>query len=109
MICGGSARSTLKGPPGAKRIRKKEMVTTMKIVGTALNSRRSTKRSIPVPQGLFRARAALFPSAAARPGSLFEAQEAAHMLIGGIVLPAMHLLRNKPRRGVNHERGDTHL
>ena len=50
MICGGSARSTLNGPPGAKRIRKKEMVTTMKIVGTALSSLRSTKRSIASPE-----------------------------------------------------------
>ena len=49
MICGGSARSRLNGPPGAKRIRKKEIVTTRKSVGTALSSRRSTKRSIRDP------------------------------------------------------------
>src|SRR3977135_1041338 len=46
MICGASARSRVNGPPGAKRIRKKEMVTTIRIVGTALSSRLRTKRSI---------------------------------------------------------------
>ncbi len=49
MICGGRGRSRLNGPPGARRIRKKDKVMMMKMVGTAPARRLSTKLSMDSP------------------------------------------------------------
>ena len=68
----------MKGPPGAKRIRKKDMVTTMNSVGTALASRRRMKEIID------------FAPEATR--------------IRRIVLPALDPFRNEPEVRLGQER-----